>query len=132
MGSSIDRDSVRYDIERFTGMVVDSAKDMKLKSQEMCSLDCVFFESLLPNLWTNVDSKMVLEATCKPKRNSKNKECTGPASIVVEFTERRLNESINTKMEFNRQQRDDVFNLSIQNPPLQLCEAAMHLEALVK
>ena len=65
-------------------MTVEHSQTVSLWSKEMCALDCVFKE-LLPQLWTNVHTKKILNAECiPPKVGRKQPDCTGHASIVVE------------------------------------------------
>ncbi|KAB7501946.1 Ectopic P granules protein 5-like protein, partial [Armadillidium nasatum] len=126
----INRESILYDMDRYTDLIVSHSRNVNLKSKEMCATDCVFVE-LLPQLWANPVTKKVVSAKCTPKRNSKNAECSGPASIVVEYSEKRLNEGIKARLDQNREQYSSLYNSSIQAPSLQVCEAALQLEDLV-
>ena len=126
----IDEESLLYDVDRHTKTLLSHSNSVFLWSQEMCQLDCVHTE-LLPQLWNNCTTKMVKTISCQPGKNSPNKSCTGPASIVIEVTECRKDAGVCARMDLNREQYQTLYNLAIQPPPLQLCQAVLHLESLI-
>ncbi|XP_076059738.1 ectopic P-granules autophagy protein 5 isoform X2 [Oratosquilla oratoria] len=126
-----DETSLFYDVDRYTEIIRDHAHMMMLAWREVCALDCVYNE-LLPQQWTNPECKKVVMAACQPPKRGKTQEdCTGPASIVIEFEEARLNEGVNAHLEQNRGQHKSLVQNALRPPPLTLCQAALHLEALI-
>ncbi|XP_069970328.1 ectopic P granules protein 5 homolog isoform X2 [Penaeus vannamei] len=127
----IDQDALLYLVQRYTGLVVEHSQTVNLWCSELCALDCVYRE-LVPQLWSNAHTKTILTAACTPpKVGRKQPECSGHASIVMEFSEARLNEGIKVRIDQNREQHDVVLQRCQKPPPLQLCQAAVSLEAII-
>ncbi|KAK7082716.1 hypothetical protein SK128_026803 [Halocaridina rubra] len=127
----LDQEALLFLVQRFTDVTAEHSQTVSLWCKEMCALDCVYRE-LLPQLWTNVHTKKILIAECvPPKVNRKQPDCAGQASIVVEFSEARLNEGVNARIEQNREQHEAVFEQYQKPPPLQLCQAAVSLESVI-
>ncbi|ROT60954.1 putative ectopic P granules protein 5-like isoform X2 [Penaeus vannamei] len=121
----IDQDALLYLVQRYTGLVVEHSQTVNLWCSELCALDCVYRE-LVPQLWSNAHTKTILTAACTPpKVGRKQPECSGHASIVMEFSEARLNEGIKVRIDQNREQHDVVLQRCQKPPPLQLCQAAL-------
>ncbi|XP_063611379.1 ectopic P granules protein 5 homolog [Penaeus indicus] len=126
-----DQDALLYLVQRYTGLVVEHSQTVNLWCSELCALDCVYRE-LVPQLWSNAHTKTILTAACTPpKVGRKQPECSGHASIVMEFSEARLNEGIKVRIGQNREQHDVVLQRCQKPPPLQLCQAAVSLEAII-
>ncbi|XP_047502036.1 ectopic P granules protein 5 homolog [Penaeus chinensis] len=126
-----DQDALLYLVQRYTGLVVEHSQTVNLWCSELCALDCVYRE-LVPQLWSNAHTKTILTATCTPpKVGRKQPECSGHASIVMEFSEARLNEGIKVRIGQNREQHHVVLQRCQKPPPLQLCQAAVSLEAII-
>ncbi|CAL4061202.1 unnamed protein product, partial [Meganyctiphanes norvegica] len=125
------QDVVLFFAVEITGLVVEHSAAVNLWWREMCALDCVFSEQV-PKLWSNVLTKTVLTAKCTPPKQGKHQpECLGAANIVMEYSEKRLNEGVSARLEQNREQYESLLQRSQQPPPLQLCQSAVHLETLI-
>ncbi|XP_068201303.1 ectopic P granules protein 5 homolog [Palaemon carinicauda] len=126
-----DPEALLYLVQRYTDVTVEHSQTVSLWCKEMCALNC-FYRELLPQLWTNFFTKKILNAECTPpKVGRKQPDCTGHASIVVEFSEARLCEGVNAHIEQNRKQHDLVLQQCQNPPPLQLCQAAVSLESII-
>ncbi|KAK4327000.1 hypothetical protein Pmani_002518 [Petrolisthes manimaculis] len=127
----VDREALLTLARRYTSVVVEHSAAVNLWSNEMCALDCVYVE-LLPSLWVNTNTKAVLSAQCKPPKIGRTQpECSGHASIVMEYSEARVRERETARAEQNREQREAVLQRCQKPPPLQLCQAAVSLEAII-
>ncbi|XP_045603349.2 ectopic P granules protein 5 homolog isoform X1 [Procambarus clarkii] len=127
----VDPEALLSLVHRYTDFVVEHAQAVNLWCNEMCALDCVYRE-VLPQLYTNTATKTILTAECQPPKVGRQQpKCLGPASIVVEFSEARLNERENARVEQNREQYEGVLQRCQMPPPLQLCQAAISLEAII-
>lgn len=126
-----DPEALLYLVQRYTDVIMEHSQTVSLWSKEMCALDC-FYRELLPQLWTNFYTKKILSVECiPPKIGRKQPDCSGHASIVVEFSEARLCEGANVHIEQNRKQHDLVLQQCQNPPPLQLCQATVSLESII-
>nr|XP_053655972.1 ectopic P granules protein 5 homolog isoform X2 [Cherax quadricarinatus] len=127
----VDQEGLLSLVKRYTDLVAEHAQTVNLWCSEMCALDCVYKE-LLPQLYTNAPTKTILVAECKPPKIGRQQpKCLGPANIVIEFSEARLSERENARVEQNREQYEGVLQHCQKPPPLQLCQAAVSLEAII-
>ncbi|MPC32484.1 Ectopic P granules protein 5 [Portunus trituberculatus] len=126
-----DPDALLCHVLHYTDLVAEHSSAVNIWCKELCALDCVYRE-VLPRLWFNTNTKMVQTAKCKPPKVGRQQpECCGEASIVLEFSEARLNERENARIEQNREQSEGVVQRCLKPPPLQLCQAAVSLEAII-
>lgn len=127
----IDQDALLSHVLHYTDQVAEHSHAVSMWCKELCALDCVYRE-VLPHLWFNANTKTVHTTKCKPPKVGRQQpECSGEASIVLEFSEARLNERENARIEQNREQSEAVVQRCLKPPPLQLCQAAVSLEAII-
>ncbi|XP_075232112.1 ectopic P-granules autophagy protein 5 isoform X2 [Lycorma delicatula] len=117
------------------------AKTYSLRVSEHTALDCTFLE-LLPTLFRDVETEIVLHAACdtaepgtNPRRSHNTANslvCAGPAEIRIKILEARLNEGSEHEMQTNRLEMEGLLRCALQPPPQILCVASVHLEQLTQ
>lgn len=67
---------------------------------------------------------------CKGANQAVN--CSGPASVLIEVQEAKINERIEQQILKNRESYESLINESLQSPAISLCTASVTLQQAVQ
>lgn len=90
------------------------------------ALDCNYME-LLPDLYCNIEAEVRLKVRCG-RGDVDDKQCLGPALIVMKFKEKKIVVSVEHKLEHNRTEWRLLLNESLIGPPMNVCSGAVFVE----